>query len=74
VLVSVEFVERKVEENRSGAAAAGWERKEVARVQRGLPWWVEKEQRLHAVFVLLFLQDETTKLGEDKATGVKKKN
>jgi hypothetical protein len=54
---------RKFEGKRSGAAAARWERKEVARVQRGLPWWVEKEQRLHAVLVLLFLQEETTKAG-----------
>jgi hypothetical protein len=53
---------REFEGKRSGAAAR-WERKEVARIQRGLPWWVEKEQRLHAVLVLLFLQEETTKAG-----------
>jgi hypothetical protein len=32
----VEFVERKVEENRSAAAAVRWERKEVARVPEGM--------------------------------------
>jgi hypothetical protein len=54
VLVSVEFVERKVEENRSAAAAVRWERKEVARVQRGLPSWWGKKQSTHAVLIPLY--------------------